>query len=98
AIADVSPAGGGRGGRGGAQTQNTTPMATPLKLSPWDPNKTGTPFGYATSLGNDFNVVEPGQTAGSGGRGGRGGGGGGRRFRGWLRRRRRSGDRRGAVG
>ena len=73
-IADNSPAGGGRGGRGGAQTQNTTPMATPLKLSPWDPNKTGTPFGYATSLGNDFNVVEPGHAAAAGGRGGRGGG------------------------
>jgi len=73
-IADNGAAGGGRGGRGGAQTQNTTPMASPLKLSPWDPDHTGTPYGYATSVGNDFNAVEPGQTPNTG-RGGRGGGG-----------------------
>jgi hypothetical protein len=48
-------------------------MASPLRLSPWDPDKTGTPYGLATSKGNDFNVVAPGETPG--GRGGRGGGG-----------------------
>jgi hypothetical protein len=74
-VADATPAGGGRGGRGGAQTQNTTPMATLLKLSPWDPDKTGTGFGLATSIGNDFNIAQAGQAAG--GRGGRGGGAGG---------------------
>src|SRR5205823_2868317 len=62
---------GGRGGAGGAVTQNTTPMATLLKLSPWDPDKTGTAYGVATSVGNDFNVAQAGQS----GRGGRGGGG-----------------------
>jgi hypothetical protein len=69
---------GGRGGRGGGSslTQNTTPMANPLRLSPWDPDKTGTAYGVATSKGNDFNV---GQAAGGrGGRGGGGFGGGGR--------------------
>jgi hypothetical protein len=64
----------GRGGRAGSVAQNTTPMATPLKLSAWDPDKTGTAFGLATSIGNDFNVAQTGQSAG--GRGGRGGGGG----------------------
>jgi hypothetical protein len=49
-------------------------MASPLRLSPWDPDKTGTAYGFATSKGNDFNVAQAGQTAG--GRGGRGGGGG----------------------
>jgi len=67
-------AGGGRGGRGGALTQNTTPMANLLKLSPWDPDHTGTAYGMATSIGNDFNVAQAGQPAG--GRGGRGGFGG----------------------
>jgi len=67
----------GRGGRAGSVAQNTTPMATPLKLSAWDPDKTGTAFGLATSIGNDFNVAQAGQTAGGrGGRGGAGGGGG----------------------
>jgi hypothetical protein len=71
AIADAGA--NGRGGRAGANGQNTTPMASPLKLSGWDPDKTGTPLGLATSIGNDFNVAQAGQTAG--GRGGRGGGG-----------------------
>jgi len=77
AIAEA-PAGAGRGGRGGgALTQNTTPMATPLKLSTWDPDHTGTAYGLATSIGNDFNVAQAGQAAGGrGGRGGAGGGGG----------------------
>ncbi len=73
AIAENAAA--GRGGRGGALTQNTTPMATPLKLSAWDPDKTGTAYGLATSIGNDFNVAQAGNAAG--GRGGRGGGAGG---------------------
>src|SRR6476469_7458660 len=68
----------GRGGRAGSVAQNTTPMATPLKLSAWDPDKTGTAFGLAKSIGNDFNVAQAGQAAGGGGgRGGAGGGGGG---------------------
>jgi hypothetical protein len=71
-IADNAAA--GRGGRAGANAQNTTPMASPLKLSVWDPDKTGTAYGLATSIGNDFNVAQAGQSAG--GRGGRGGAGG----------------------
>src|SRR5262249_39598721 len=73
AIADAAE---GRGGRGGAQTQNTTPMASLLKLSPWDPDHTGTAYGLATSIGNDFNVAQAGNSGGRGGRGGAGGGGG----------------------
>jgi hypothetical protein len=70
----VAGAAGGAGGRGGSSiVQNTTPMANPLKLSAWDPDKTGTGFGRATSIGNDFNVA----SAGDAGRGGRGGGFGG---------------------
>src|SRR5262249_12594721 len=67
----------GRGGRGGSQTQNTTPMASLLKLSPWDPDHTGTAYGLATSVGNDFNVAQAGNAGGRGGRGGGGGPGGG---------------------
>jgi len=75
AVTDVAQ---GRGGRGGAQTQNTTPMANLLKLSPWDPDHTGAAYGLATSVGNDFNVAQAGQAAGGrGGRGGPGGVGGG---------------------
>jgi hypothetical protein len=79
AVASTAPAapadgaGGGRGGNRGTLTQNTTPMATPLKLSAWDPDHTGVAYGLATSIGNDFNVAQAGQPAG--GRGGRGGGG-----------------------
>src|SRR5262245_29300196 len=64
----------GGGGRNAARPtgQNTTPMATQLKLSGWDPDHTGTPYG-----------VVPGTAAAdsgsAGGRGGRGGGGGGGR-------------------
>jgi hypothetical protein len=68
-------AGAGRGGRAGSVAQNTTPMANLLKLSPWDPDHTGTAYGVATSVGNDFNVAQAGEPAG--GRGGRGGGFGG---------------------
>ncbi|HEX7018612.1 MAG TPA: M14 family zinc carboxypeptidase [Gemmatimonadaceae bacterium] len=66
-----------RGGRAGSVAQNVTPMASPLKLSPWDPNKTGVAYGLATSIGNDFNVAQAGQTRrGGGGFGGPGGFGG----------------------
>jgi hypothetical protein len=79
-IAD-NPALAGRGGRAGANGQNVTPMASPLKLSSWDPDHTGTPYGVATSIGNDFNVALAGQAPragrGGGGFGGFGGGGGG---------------------
>jgi hypothetical protein len=75
AVAD-NPAAAGRGGRAGANGQNVTPMATPLKLSPWDPNNSGTAFGLATSIGNDFNVADAGEASQAGGRGGRGGAGG----------------------
>jgi hypothetical protein len=75
AVAEA-PAAGGRGGRGSSLTQNTTPMANPLRLSPWDPDKTGTAYGLATSKGNDFNVAQAGQAGGRGGRGGGGGRGG----------------------
>jgi len=74
-AAPVADAGSGRGGRVGQNGQNTTPMASPLKLSPWDPDHSGTAYGLATSIGNDFNVAQAGQAAG--GRGGRGGAGGG---------------------
>ncbi len=74
-IAD-NPALAGRGGRTGSVTQNITPMATPLKLSVWDPDHTGVAYGLATSIGNDFNVAQAGQpAAGRGGRGGAGAGG-----------------------
>jgi uncharacterized membrane protein YgcG len=57
------------GGRGRGYSQNITPMASPnrVQLSPWDPARTGTPYGTI-----------PGDTAagGAGGRGGRGAGGG----------------------
>jgi hypothetical protein len=52
----------GEGGRGASVSQNTSPMASPLRLSPWDSVTTG-----STQAG-----------AGRGGRGGGGGGGGGR--------------------
>ena len=61
----------GAGGRGNAaarpQGQNTTPMATQLKLSPWDPDHTGTGYGMLPAQAAD--------SASAGGRGGRGGGG-----------------------
>ena len=63
----------GAGGRGNAaarpQGQNVTPMATQLKLSPWDPDHTGTGYGMFPAQAAD--------TSSAGGRGGRGGGGGG---------------------
>jgi hypothetical protein len=77
APAVVAGADNGRGGRAGSIAQNTTPMSNLLKLAPWDPDKTGTPFGVATSVGNDFNVAQAGRAQGGGGRGGAGGGFGG---------------------
>src|SRR5439155_9556709 len=77
-AAEVAMAGAasGRGGRGGsALTQNTTPMATPLKLSPWDPDHTGTP--YYRLPANADSVTAAAAGAGRGGRGGAGFGGAG---------------------
>ncbi|HXD48852.1 MAG TPA: M14 family zinc carboxypeptidase [Gemmatimonadaceae bacterium] len=78
-----APAAGGRGGRGGSsEVQNTTPMATPLKLSPWVAPGTTTPYGEATSeiIPNPGSPVMNGDANGAaggrGGRGGRGAGGG----------------------
>jgi hypothetical protein len=74
--------GAGGAGRGGSSiVQNTTPMATPLKLSPWDPTGAGTPYGVATSAiipnpGSPVANADP-NAAAAGGRGGRGGAGGG---------------------
>jgi hypothetical protein len=73
----VTVAGGARGGRAGADAQNTTPMATRLVLSPWDPDHDGVGYGKATSVGNDFNLAEVGESNGRGGRGGFAGVGGG---------------------
>ena len=71
-AAASAPAGGGAGGRNAArpQGQNVTPMATQLKLSPWDPDRTGTAYGALPPTAMD-------SAAAAGGRGGRGGGGGG---------------------
>jgi hypothetical protein len=35
------------------RTQNVTPMATPLHLSPWDPAGSGTPYGVAPATATD---------------------------------------------
>jgi len=61
---------GGAGARNAArpQGQNVTPMATQLKLSGWDPDHTGQPYGMV--------AVDSGVTE-RGGRGGAGAGGGG---------------------
>jgi hypothetical protein len=60
----------GGGGRGGAGTwQNTTPMASPLRLATWEPNAMWSTAGAAAPA--------PDAAAAAGGRGGRGGGGGG---------------------
>jgi hypothetical protein len=66
--------GGGFGGRGGAAdgAQNTTPMANPLRLSPWVQNQQA---GRAGGRGQAAQAEE--EPAGRGGRGGRGGFGGG---------------------
>jgi hypothetical protein len=60
---------GGRGGRGGGPWQNTSPMATQLRLSPWTPNTNYTPAPPAQQ--------QPAADQGGGrGRGGGGFGGG----------------------
>ena len=73
AAAETALGVGGRGGRNAArpQGQNTTPMATQLKLSPWDPDHTGMAYGVLPPTAED-------SAAAAGGRGGRGGGGAGR--------------------
>ncbi|MEJ7810729.1 MAG: M14 family zinc carboxypeptidase [Gemmatimonadaceae bacterium] len=66
------PAGGpGGGGRNAArpQGQNVTPMATQLRLSPWDPDSTGRAYGVLPMSATD-------SAARRGGGGGGGGGGG----------------------
>ncbi len=70
-------AGGGAGRGGSSIVQNTTPMATKLKLSPWDPTGTGTPYGVATSeiVPNPGSPVANADSNSASGRGGRGGGG-----------------------
>ena len=86
-LAGAPGAAGGRGGRGGSSVvQDVTPMATPLKLSPWIAPGTTTAYGEATSeiipnpgspvMNADANAA--GGRGGRGGRGGAGGGGGGR--------------------
>ena len=62
-----------RDGRNAArlQGQNTTPMATQLKLSPWDPDHTGRAYGVLPP-----SAIDSGPATGRGGRGGAGGAGG----------------------
>ena len=71
ASAPASAPNAGPGGRSAAWPtgQNTTPMATQLKLSPWDPDHTGEGYGMIPAM--------PADTSNAGGRGGRGGSGGG---------------------
>jgi hypothetical protein len=54
------------------QGQNTTPMATQLKLSPWDPDHTGQAYGVLPA-----SAIDSGPVTGRGGRGAGGGGAGG---------------------
>ena len=69
ATAEVAAApAGGRGGRGASTSQNTTPNASLLELSRWDPAHTGTPYN-AVQL-----CVDSIFSSAGGGRGGRGGG------------------------
>jgi hypothetical protein len=76
AAAGGNPGRGGVGpdGRNAARPngQNVTPMATQLKLSPWDPDHTG--VGYGMIANEEADSSERG---GRGGRGGRGSGVGG---------------------
>ncbi|HSL71397.1 MAG TPA: hypothetical protein VK864_14215, partial [Longimicrobiales bacterium] len=60
-------AGFGGGGRGASVSQNTTPMANPLRLSPWD-SSTAT-----TAAGGRAQGAGQGEFGGRGGGGGRGG-------------------------
>ena len=64
--------GGGEGGINGGLGQNTTPMATPLKLSPWEQDSSATGAsrgGRAGATGDSARFREL-----AGGRGGAGGG------------------------
>jgi len=70
----AGPGGAGFGGRSSISGQNTTPMATPLKLSAWDPDRTGTGYGMSTLPA----TPAAGATRGGFG-GGEGGDGAGRR-------------------
>ncbi|MDB4885942.1 MAG: peptidase carboxypeptidase [Gemmatimonadetes bacterium] len=58
------------------QGQNVTPMANPLRLSPWDPNHTGVPYGAMPKSAGDST---PARAPGGGGGEGGGFGAGGRR-------------------
>jgi hypothetical protein len=68
----------GPGGRSAARPngQNITPMATPLKLSPWDPNHTGDAYGMLPAVAADSSAGGRGGRAGGAGGGGGGGFGG----------------------
>ena len=55
------------GGRRGASTQNVTPMARRLDLSPWDPDNTGRPYGHVEGI---TSAPEQGQGGGGFGQGG----------------------------
>jgi hypothetical protein len=76
-MAGASPAGRGAtaapDGRNASRPngQNVTPMATPLKLSPWDPDHTGEGYGMLPGTRDSTDA------SGRGARGGRGGGFGG---------------------
>lgn len=59
------------GGRRSATTQNVTPMARRLELSPWDPDNTGQGYGFVDG-------ITSATSAGAGGFGGFGQGGAGR--------------------
>jgi hypothetical protein len=74
ASAESTTAATPRDGRNAArvQGQNTTPMATQLKLSGWDPDHSGTAYGSLP-----MSAVDSAAAAGRGGRGGGGGGFGG---------------------
>jgi hypothetical protein len=77
AVAAAPAAGRGGNGRSSTTGQYTTPMAAPnrVELSPWDPDKTGTPYGVRADSAAE--VAALAQSGGRGGRGGRGGGAGG---------------------
>jgi hypothetical protein len=70
--------GGGEGGINAGLGQNTTPMATPLRLSPWEPDSSAAGAGRggragATGDSARFRELAGGGGGGGGGRGGFGG-------------------------
>jgi hypothetical protein len=72
--------GGGEGGINAGLGQNTTPMATPLRLSPWEQDSSATGAGRggrAGATGDSARFRELAGGGGGGGGGGRGGPGGG---------------------